>query len=221
MSRRRGTAAHATRQPVVVFVGEDRNDRKSLSVLLEDLCPAMRGRIVEINDPARLKSATGKTLQERVKAVKRKAQARALRENSDLACVFIHEDLDDTDSQERLKIQQRVQAALDQAFDSAHYAMPAWEIEAWLLLFPDAIERHVTGWKVPRQLRSVDTGVIQDPKAKLINITGHHRRYRESDAPDVFERAVTMGLLASPSGTNRSWSQFCADALDCGSQHLR
>ncbi|WP_433362936.1 hypothetical protein [Streptosporangium sp. CA-115845] len=51
MSRRGGTRIRPTRKPIVVVAGEDRNDRLSLRILLEEFCPEMRGRIAEIGDP--------------------------------------------------------------------------------------------------------------------------------------------------------------------------
>lgn len=59
--RRGGTGTRAAKKPIIVLAGEDRNDCKSLRILLEAFCPDMRGRIVEIKDSVRLRQATGKT----------------------------------------------------------------------------------------------------------------------------------------------------------------
>jgi hypothetical protein len=206
----------------VVLVGEDRNDRSSLRILLEAFCPQMRGRIVEVNDAARLRGAkTDATLTARVDQLARQVRARAAREDADLACVFVQEDLDHTDGREYGEARDRVQAALDRAFKSAHYVLSVYEVEAWLLLFPDALESHVSAWQVPKQYRNRDTGTLGDPKQILKRkVSGRGRPYVESDAPDVLEKAVALGCLHTPSGTNRSWDRFRSDAAICCRQHV-
>lgn len=221
MSPRGGTRVRARVKPVVVLAGEDANDRRSLRVLLEAFCPNMRGRIVEINDPVRLREASQENLSARVNKLARLARARATREGADLACVFVHEDLDRVDGAEYDAARHRVHAALAKEFGTAHYVLSVWEMEAWLLLFPDALTGVVKSWKVPAQLRNRDTGTLSDPKKILMQkVSSANRRYRESDAPDVLAHAVSSGCADRPVGTNRSWQQLRADAADCCRAHL-
>lgn len=222
MSRRSGTRERATRKPVVVLAGEDRNDRRSLRSLLEQFCPEMRGRIVEINDSVRLRDASPDTLSRRVGTLAKKARARAVKENADLACLFVHEDLDRPDGVEYHEIHRRVQRALRNAVSSAHYVLAVWEIEAWLLLFPNALAGLVSTWQVPEQRRNRDTGRLNDPKKILMReVSRAGRQYRESDAPDVLAKAIDLGCVDHPAGTNRSWTQFRTDVEDCCRHHLR
>lgn len=208
-------------KPVVVLAGEDANDRRSLRVLLEAFCPDMNGRIVEINDPVRLRDASQQNLSARVNKLARLVRARAAREGADLACVFVHEDLDRVDGSEYDAARARVQAALAREFGTAHYVLSVWEMEAWLLLFPDALTSVVKSWKVPAQYRNRDTGTLSDPKKVLMHkVSGASRRYRESDAPEVLAQAVALRCVDRPEGTNRSWQQLHADAVDCCRAHL-
>lgn len=221
MTRRGGTGLRAVRHPVVVVAGEDRNDRQCLRILLEDLCPDMSGRIVEINDSVRLRDATGANLQVRVSTLARKIRARSVREGSPVACVFVHEDLDRADGVAYDRTYARVQESLLRSFSSAHYVLSVWEMEAWLLLFPEALQGLVQAWSVPAKYRRRDTGTLTDPKRILSHELGHpKRRYRESDAPEIFQMAVQLGCLARPAGTNRSWAKFHTDAAACCRQHL-
>lgn len=221
MKRRGGTAGRATKKPVVVLAGEDGNDRKSLRILIEAACPDMRGRIVEIYDDVRLRAAKSGELAKRVKVLAGKARARAAREGADLACVFIHEDLDEPDGDVYLEARQRVQTALDQAFPSAHYVLSVAEMEAWMLLFPDAISAVVASWNVPARYRGKDTGRFGDPKQIMKrDVSAGKRVYRESDAAAIFERVVSLGCLDKPSGSNRSWKRFRTDTVLCSSDHL-
>ena len=221
MSRRGGTGLRATKKPVVVLAGEDGNDRRCLRILLEDFCPQMRGRIVEINDSVRLRDAGQKALTDRVRTLARKVRARAAREQAELACVFVQEDLDDVDERRCYEVRTRVQKALEQVLGTAHYVLSAAEIEAWLLLFPEALTGLVTSWQVPKQYRNRNTGTFNDPKEILTgSVSNQSRRYRESDAPDVFAKAVDLGCLDRPTGTNVSWSRFREDVGECCGSHI-
>lgn len=222
MSPRGGTRIRATRRPVVVLAGEDRNDRRCLRILLEAYCQDMRGRLVEINEPVRLHKVPAERLQRRVSELARLVRARAVGEDAELACVFVHEDLDGTDGDDYPLIQRRVQEALCAELGSAHYVLAVEEIEAWLLLFPDALSAFVGSWKVPARYRGKDTGRLADPKGILMReVSRSGRRYRESDAPAVLEKAVAAEIHKAPAGSNRSWAQLAADAEECCRHHLK
>jgi hypothetical protein len=161
-------------------------------------------------------------LAKRVDTLAKKVRARAAREKANLACTFVHEDFDKTDSGEVMSVRDRVQRSLEKELGTAHYVLSVAEIEAWLLLFPEALANTVSSWKVPKQLRNRDTGTIANPKEVLIRtVSNRSRRYRESDAPDVFAKAIGLNCLDRAQGRNRSWSQFRADAAACGQLHLQ
>ncbi|MDP9841694.1 hypothetical protein [Streptosporangium lutulentum] len=205
----------------MVVAGEDRNDRISLRILLEDFCPEMRGRVVEISDPVRLHQATGANLAARAETLARKVRARAVRDDTTVACVFVHEDLDAVDGDQYPVIRLRVEKALETALGTAHYALAVAEIESWLLLFPDALTAVCGSWSVPARHRGRDTGRLADPKQVLMReVSGSGRRYREADAPEVFGQAVAMGLAESPTGRNRSYEQLREDAARCCTDHV-
>ena len=221
MSRRGGTRVRPTRKPIVVVAGEDRNDRLSLRILLEEFCSEMRGRIVEISDPVRLHQATGANLAARAETLARKVRARAVRDDTTVACVFVHEDLDAVDGDQYPVVRLRVEKALETALGTAHYALAVTEIESWLLLFPDALTAVCGSWSVPARHRGRDTGRLADPKQVLMReVSGSGRRYREADAPEVLGQAVAMGLAESPTGRNRSYEQLREDAARCCTDHV-
>jgi hypothetical protein len=112
VSPRGGTRQRAVRKPVIVLAGEDSNDRQCLRIAIEALCPAAKGRIVEINDAVRLRQASHENLTARVDKLARVARARAARENAEIAAVFVHEDYDAVDSDQRQGVRRRVQDAL-------------------------------------------------------------------------------------------------------------
>lgn len=126
-----------------------------------------------------------------------------------------------SDGREYRTTRARVQHALESSFGSAHYVLAAWEIEAWLLLFPATLESFVSSWKVPKKLRNKDTGKISDPKRVLAKeISGAARSYREADSPEIILKAMRQGEHRTLSATNRSWTTFHDDVLACCSSHI-
>lgn len=208
MSSRPGTGRSAARRPVIVLAGEDSHDRQCLRLVIEDLCPAAQGRIVEINKTVRLCAARQETLAQRIAKLVDLAKARAARERSEIGGLFVHEDYDQVDSSERAAARARVQAALESRI-LGHYILATWEIEAWLLLFPAALQAHTKAWSVPKKYLKRDTGRIADPKKVLQDevARGGHR-YRESDSPRIIQKAIELSLLRSPAGSNQSWAEL-------------
>ncbi|GLZ14519.1 hypothetical protein Acsp04_47540 [Actinomadura sp. NBRC 104425] len=206
---------------MIVLAGEDANDRQCMRLLLEELCPDMRGRLVEINWVVRLRQASDSNLAQRIKHLGGLARAKAAQQKAELACVFVHEDFDAADSDEYPKTRDRVQKALESEFGNAHYVLAVAEIEAWLLLFPDALAAFSSSWKLPTKYRGKDTGKIVDPKKVMSEVSRGRSRYRESDAPKVLAKAIELGCYKRPVGSNRSWREFGDDVTRCCTGHLR
>lgn len=203
-----------------MVAGESANDREILRRFLEAFCPEMTGRVVFLNDKVPLRDASEANLAIRISRFARQVRARAAREGADVAAVFVHEDLDDVDSEKFDLVRKRVQNALARELDNAHYVLATWEIEAWLLLFPEEITGFSARWQVPARRLGKDTGRFQDPKRIFkdeISKAGPH--YRESDGPAIAAQVVAHGRQASPTGRNRSYEEFRHDVADqC--QHL-
>ena len=214
-SRPGGTSRRATRRPIVVVAGESANDREVLRCFLEELCPEMNGRIVFLNDKVPLRDAGEENLKKRVARFAAQVRARAARERASIAAVFVHEDLDEVDSGRYDLVHRRVQRALARELEYAYYILAVWEIEAWLLLFPEEVAAFATKWQVPSGRRGRDTGRFQDPKRIFKEeISRAGTTYRESDAPAIANRIVAHNALSSQSGSNRSYEAFRSDAAD-------
>ena len=172
-----------------------------------------RGRIVFLNDKVPLRSASEATLNDRVRRFSLLVRAKAARERAPIAAVFLHEDLDDVDSKRYGAVRERVQRSLARELENVHYVLAVWEIEAWLLLFPEAVTSFVNGWQVPTKRRGRDTGKFQDPKRIFKDeISKAGTRYRESDAPAIANHIVALGKHVAPIGSNRSYEAFRTDA---------
>ncbi|MEU0535328.1 hypothetical protein [Amycolatopsis tolypomycina] len=164
-----------------------------------------------MSDAVRLRQAGDANLHERVNKLTSLVKARALREDAEIAAVFVHEDFDEIDSGKREQVRGRVQRALNSKLSNAFYILAVWEIEAWLLLLPEAISATRRSWVLPQKYHGKDTGRVRDPKRVMmreVSIGGP--RYRESDAPTVIKKAAELALLRSLSGKNSSWEEFIA-----------
>jgi hypothetical protein len=216
--RNGGTNTRATKKPIIVVAGESGNDRAILRDFLEAFCPEIRGRIVFLNEKVSLRDARDGTLKTRVEHFKKLVQARAAREKAAVAGVFLHEDLDEVDSSTYDTIRSRVQQALARELLNAHYVLAVWEIEAWLLLFPESIAHFNTGWGVPARRRRRDTGRFQDPKRIFKDeVSKNGVSYRETDGPGIAGLVVARGEHLTPDGSNRSFADFRADVdAQCG-----
>ena len=187
-----------------------------MRVLLEALCEEARGRVVEINDIVRLRQANDAMLRERINKLAGSVRAKGTREHAAVQCVFVHEDFDETDSTQRTKVRRRIQEALDREITGVYYVLATWEVEAWFLMFPDALAGFALSWSVPSRYLGVDTGRIRDPKRVMKReVAKAGPEYRESEAPDIAEMIVDLGLQRAPAGQNRSYSEFLTSASDC------
>lgn len=225
MSGRHPKRGKGRAHSVVVIAGEDRNDRESLKILLEEKRPGLRGSIVQIRDTVRLHRATGTNLTKRVRSIINKAEGVAEKHGpgTRAACLYVHEDFDAVDGPAYVEAHRRVEQEIHRQLGHGHYVLAVAEMEAWMLLFPEALPAVMQAWKLPVKRLGKDTGRFPDPKGILMRevskATG--RRYAESDAPAVFRAIVEGGHLEKPRGMNSSWKRFWQDVEKCGQEHFR
>lgn len=202
---------------MVVLAGESSNDRRILASLIKAAHPSFARTVslVEITDPVRLRKKTGPELAAAVDVLVRKARGKAKLKKGDFVGIAVHEDMDGNPGRAYDLAREKVSAALAKATGSGSsvYALAAVESEAWLLLFPDAFPLQRASWRIPNAWRGKDTGRRSRPKEDLMAEL-RNPSYRESDGPEILEKALAQGLLAEPLGTNRSYDDFVANLTD-------
>ncbi|MEU7580585.1 hypothetical protein AB0B50_23625 [Streptomyces sp. NPDC041068] len=202
---------------MIVLAGEDAHDCAILAPIIRAHHPGLGDtKLVRINDPVRLKKKSGTDLTNGVRTLVGKAKGKALQQKAQLVGIAVHEDLDGYTNERYEAVRKTVAGELsrESPCDSA-FALAAWESEAWLLLFPAAFSQVRPKWKVPAQLRGRDTGLIEKPKDKLKHALGSPA-FRESDGPLLAEEAYRHGLLMTPMGTNRSYTDFLCELSHWG-----
>lgn len=123
-----------------------------------------------------------------------------------VVAVLAHQDCDRVDpAHERLgsTIESTLQAA-DCPVPSIGVT-PAWEIEAWWMVFPEAVAKVCDGWRAPDDWIGRDTGVVENAKEALakavqpraVGKKARPRAYRESDSITIAQNIVAGGLLQS------------------------
>lgn len=195
----------------VALFAEDPTDYLAIEQLIVALCPSAAGRVVKRRRPLLLaKGAQAAALQKR--AAQLAATVRQI-EISDgpVTCVFVHEDADAvTPADARRSAEMR--AAAHAADVEICPVVPAWELEAWWFLFPDAVAAAFPSWKKLTPRATVDR--ITDAKEKFRDATTDRRtrrRYREADGQAIAGKVRALGLARAPMGTCASYTRF----VDC------
>lgn len=213
---------------MLVF-GENDHDRAALKHLIEALCPHVEARPMRA-PLVLIKNASATDAPTRAERIVETVQAASAL--SDIRCVFAHEDADDVEPSHEA-IAARIEQALRDAGCpcQAHAVVPAWEIEAWWLLWPDLVGGIRPSWREPTQLASRQIGLVRDAKESLAAAVrpsglspGARKRfpdYRESDSIEIARRIRGESRANDPAvGRSASYDRFRRSVTECcaGSQ---
>lgn len=200
----------ATPRPVVLVFGESENDTKAIINLARGLRPdlgvqfeARRQPLVMIKNakPEHARSNAEKI----AKLVKQEAAARPV------ASVMAHEDCDALEPK-HLEVAKKIEDALMTAGCPGTLigVAPAWELESWWLVFPDAVVGVVQGWREPNEFVGADVGKIVNSKEELSRAVrpadgkSKPRGYAESDSVQIASNVVARNLLPSFDNDHRT-----------------
>ncbi|MBQ1157830.1 hypothetical protein KBZ21_06595 [Streptomyces sp. A73] len=163
---------------------------------------------MNIKDPVKLSKAK-KQLTPRVQHLLQQAEGQAERKGGQLVGVAIHVDLDHVTDNRYMETRDAISQELSRIFDcQSALALAAVEMEAWLLLFPEAFPKVRAKWQIPKKDHRRDCGQEKDPKKYLQRVLTQPK-YSETDAPKIIEAAVKHGLVTGRLlGTNRSFTDF-------------
>ena len=210
------------RQKAILIYGESPNDTRAIAELIQGLVPDLRVRIEARREPLVL--IRDAPLAEVAGRAQRIAAAVASeRRRFEVVCVFAHEDCDDFEPRHE-EVARRIEEGLIAAGCAAHAVVPAWEIEAWWFLWPEAVRAVVPSWRLPNDYVGRNVGLIRDPKEKLERAVLHGlptatrsrlRPYRESDSPVIAKFVRERGEAHAPQGASGSYDRFRASLQTC------
>lgn len=216
MNRRRDRRTRALPKIILIF-GESDNDTKTIRELILALLPDSSVRVEIRRQPqVNIRDARAEAIPSRVERVARVIDAAAV--DSEVVAVFAHEDCDAVEPS-HVAVSERLEGAFhSRGYAQVWAAAPAWEMEAWLLQWPDSFKRYVPTWA---ELNVVGkrVGLISNAKEyvrrslRVGNRAG--REYRETDAPRLAEIVRNEGWVRSPKANSHSFDAFVqrVDAL--------
>jgi hypothetical protein len=201
--------ARASRKPLVLVFGESPNDRRAVKLLVEGLRPDLAGLVEERREPLVL---IRKTLPKKAQSNAEKIAgiARTEARTRRLIAVLAHEDCDALEP-EHVQVADKLERELSDAGCPNPVAVaPAWEIEAWWLVFPEAVGKVVHGWRDPDDWLGKHVGLVKNAKEELRRVVrprARHksapRAYQERDSIAIAQNVVADGLLPSFDGVHR------------------
>ncbi|MFY1585845.1 hypothetical protein ACN267_15190 [Micromonospora sp. WMMD734] len=208
------TARRGDNRSVVVILGEDDNDRRTIQILVAALRPDIpRGALRPLRKPM---SLVRNVPPQRLPSQSTKAAAllRAVDVRTPIRAVLMHEDADEVEP-----AHQKLIAKIEDSHRSLRWPVvaivPAWEIETWWFLFPDAVQAVRPTWRRPDQFAGRDVGRIRNAKEELKKaVTPPGARpsfqtYTEADSIAIAERIVALGQLTPPwFARSASWETF-------------
>lgn len=208
------TAGRGDQRSVVVILGEDDNDRKTIKILVAALRPDIpRGSLKPLRKPmALVRNVPPQRLP--TQATKAAAVLRAVHVDTPIHAVLMHEDADEVEPAHEALI-----TKIEESFRSLRWpvfaVVPAWEMETWWFLFPDAVQAVRPTWRRPDQYAGRDVGKIRNAKEELRKAVtppgakASFQTYSEADSVSIAEKMVELAQLTRPCfARSASWTAF-------------
>ena len=204
------SAAQKIRRRAIWAFGESINDAK----VLKELVGAARPDLPPVDPKPRpiilTRQADLKKHFDRSGEIAR--LVRAARLVHDVIAVVAHRDLDDVEPadhlHERSNNEEALRVALQPVADlgiDVVVTVPAWEMEAWWLLWPEQISKHRPSWKKLKDRSGKRVDRIVNAKEALRQELMPKKdskipQYSESDAPYIAAQIRKDGVVRSPKG---------------------
>ncbi len=221
--RRPATGGRRPRSRLIMLVyGEDLTDTSAIREIVEALAPEWAGRVqARRTPPIEVKNAR---LEELPKRRDRLAAAIDVeRVSREIGCVFAHEDCDAVEPAHE-DVTAQIEEAMTDIGCPVYAVTPAWELEAWWFLWPEAVAATRSSWRAPDGYVGKNVGMIQNAKEHLqravvpVGLNQKEKRkfhaYQPSDAPAVAKSVRERGEVSSPRAQSKSFEWFVARVVE-------
>jgi hypothetical protein len=220
----------SSREVLLIF-GESRTDMHAIATLAKGLRPDLPSPSPRLRPLILSRSADRRKRASVSEEVARLTQAELVARRS-VRAVMVHRDLDKIETDDHIDSHHEdgsnasaveLRSSISKALEGkkvnvpAIAVVPAFETEAWWMLWPDAVAAHRPGWRrLPdRSGARVDRIVNAKEilKRSLRPSTGSHNvpDYSESDGPLIARKVVDLGLVDSPKGVSVAYLRFKND----------
>jgi hypothetical protein len=196
--------------------GESPNDTSAIRNLIVGLRPDLRDHVETRRDPLVLtqeKSPTkAKTNHQRIAGLVRQESAAKT-----VLAVVAHHDCDAVEPA-HTDVAKQIEDGIKDAgcILPVIGVAPAWEIEAWWMLFPEAVGKVVEGWREPDDWLGRNVGMVENAKENLTKAVHpksskgkrRTREYEERDSIKIASNIDEFGLHSSfANGQRKSTKQ--------------
>jgi hypothetical protein len=213
---------------VVLVYGEDRYDTTAIRELLEAVQPSLSGRVRALREPqVEMRAARLEDLPSRADRLARAVNVARARE--EVACVFAHEDCDAVEPAHE-QLTERIETSLSSLGVPAYAVTPAWELETWWFLWPEAVRATNPSWRAPTDYVGRNVGRVQNAKERLKAAVvprglnqrerARFRTYTVADSPRIARSVRERDEADSPQASSRSYECFRVRARLC-SDHIK
>lgn len=199
---------------IILVFGESENDREAIKNLIKAINPKID--IVKcIRKPPILQSKAEINYQKRIDNAERiKSLVKAESIKSRVIAVVAHEDCDQVEPAHTPKVKLVEKGLKNVGVPNPIAACPAFEIEAWWLLWPEAIRKVRSCWrKIPKKPNHV--GKIENAKEylqrELRPKTGNRTscpEFKESDGIAISKIVLTEKMIDTRDGKSDSFDYF-------------
>lgn len=204
------------RAKVLIVFGEDDSDRSALQELVKAIRPETdRLKFHKMREPLVLLRTTQTPRKRKSEAEKVLSLVKGIQCVSDVIAVVAHRDCDELEP-----AHEALSALIETELSAVGVrnvipATPASAIEAWWMLFPDAVASVRNCW-ARIDFSGQDVGLIAEPKDELrrrLRPSEPTKRrscpdYVESDGIKIAHEIRNQGRVASPAGISGSFVQF-------------
>jgi hypothetical protein len=220
-AQKSGLGRSPRRRNTVIIFGESENDTQTIGELFRALRPDFTGTIKPLREPPLLiKGASPGNLPKRANVLA--AIVRSEEVTSRVVCVLAHEDCDAVEPA-YVGLSDKIESLFREVGISAQAATPAWEMEAWLFLWPEASKRYRPKWRRPDNYNGSNVGMLTDAKEKYVRALrpsraadrARVRDYRESDSPMIAAKVRELEIIDRLSATSNSYERFRNRVRSC------
>ena len=205
----------------MVIFGESGNDTQTIAELFRALRPDFTGTIKPLREPPLLiKEASPGNLPKRADILAAIVRSEAV--TSKVVCVLAHEDCDAVEPA-HIELSDKIESLFREEGVTAQAATPAWEMEAWLFLWPEASKRYRPKWRRPDNYNGSNVGMLTDAKEKYMRALRPSgaadragvRDYRESDSPMTAAKVRELEIIDDLSAISNSYERFRNGVRNC------
>ena len=195
---------------VIAVFGESHNDSQAIMHLVSALKPDLQVRAVRSPTVLIHKNAGGRNNIRR-NADQIKEAIKALNVHSRVVAAVVHKDCDEIEPA-HTRLSKVIEAQLAGTKYVCVAATPAWEIESWWYLWPDAVSAYHASWARLNR-RGKNVGLLADAKEQLVRDlrpkgSKKTRDYVESDSVGIAEFVRKLGCVNKQDAVSDSFALF-------------